>query len=265
MRSLLRSRSVPPAAARPAAVEAAHEVVIDGERIALTLRQSARRSFALQVDHRGARVAVPHGTAWPAVERFVRMHGTWLRTRLAALATRPAAPVLAIADGAVLPLFGRGARLRLGAVARGAAWRLGADGAEELWLSARADAAAVVRALRARGLAWYRGRVEEYCHRLGLPAPAVGLSSARTRWGSCSRASGIRLHWRLIHLEPALIDYVVAHEVAHLVEMNHSPRFWAVVEGLYPDWRAARQRLRAAAASLPDIAAERAGNLQQED
>ena len=66
-----------------------------------------------------------------------------------------------------------------------------------------------------------------------------------------SRASGIRLHWRLVHLPPALIDYVVAHEVAHLLEMNHSPRFWAVVERLYPDWRVARRELRHAAAGLP--------------
>ena len=125
-----------------------------------------------------------------------------------------------------------------------------------------------LRALQARALAWYRGRVEEYCHRLDLPMPAVRLSNARTRWGSCSSRSGIRLHWRLIHLPPALIDYVVAHEVAHLVEMNHSARFWAVVERLYPDWRSARAALRAASASLPVIAAAPAtdtGTFEHED
>ena len=83
--------------------------------------------------------------------------------------------------------------------------------------------------------------------------PAVGLSNARTRWGSCSSLSGIRLHWRLIHLPLPLIDYVVAHEVAHLVEMNHSPRFWSVVESLYPGHVAARKALRQAAAALPSI------------
>ena len=119
----------------------------------------------------------------------------------------------------------------------------------------------------ARALAWYRGRIEEYCHRLGLPVPAVRLSNARTRWGSCSSRSGIRLHWRLVHLSPALIDYVVAHEVAHLVEMNHSPRFWAVVERLYPDWREARAALRRAAATLPVIATAAAdrGRFASED
>jgi predicted metal-dependent hydrolase len=61
----------------------------------------------------------------------------------------------------------------------------------------------------------------------------------------------IRLNWRLVQLAPALADYVVAHEAAHLVEMNHSRRFWAVVESLYPDWRAARRRLETAGAALP--------------
>jgi predicted metal-dependent hydrolase len=73
----------------------------------------------------------------------------------------------------------------------------------------------------------------------------------RTRWGSCSRISGIRLNWRLIHCPPAVVDYVVAHEVAHLVEMNHGPRFWAVVERLCPDHAAARAELRRHAAALP--------------
>jgi predicted metal-dependent hydrolase len=113
--------------------------------------------------------------------------------------------------------------------------------------------AALIRALRARAILWFRERVVEYCLRLGVAVPRVGLSSARTRWGSCSAHSGIRLHWRLIHLSPALIDYVVAHEVAHLVEMNHSPSFWSLVEKIYPDWKSARKALRDAACLLPLI------------
>ena len=126
-------------------------------------------------------------------------------------------------------------------------------------------AAALVRALRQRALGWFAERVAAYCQRLGQPVPPVRLTAARTRWGSCSQASGIRLHWRLIHLPPALGDYVVAHEVAHLLEMNHSPRFWAVVAFLYPDWQAARARLREAARDLPHIAPGAAGQPDHED
>ncbi len=67
----------------------------------------------------------------------------------------------------------------------------------------------------------------------------------------CSADGSIRLSWRLVHLEPALADYVVAHEVVHLLELNHSKRFWRLLAALYPDWREARERLELAAASLP--------------
>ena len=83
-----------------------------------------------------------------------------------------------------------------------------------------------------------------YAAQLGLPPPPVALSNARTRWGTCSARGRIRISWRLAHLSPELADYVVAHEVAHLKEMNHSRRFWAVVETLYPRYRAARREIR---------------------
>ncbi len=239
---------------RPAAQERAHSLVIEGTRVDLVVRRSARRSFALQVDHRGARVAAPLRAPLGEIERFVFSHGRWLLDRLQARAVVPVQPPVEIADGAILPLFGESLVLRLHE-GRGARWRMRTEGGEELMLPTAVDPQrALLRALQLRALTWYRGRVEEYCHRLGLAAPAVRLSSARTRWGSCSSRSGIRLHWRLVHLSPALIDYVVAHEVAHLIEMNHSPRFWAVVERLYPDWREARAALRRAAASLPVLA-----------
>ena len=253
---------------RAAAQEQSHSLVVEGVRVDLVLRRSARRSFALQVDHRGARVAAPLQAPLVEIERFVHGHGRWLLDRLQARAAARPPPALAVADGATVPLFGLPLTLRLheGRVAR---WRMLTHEREELLLPGAVDPLrALLHALQARALAWYRGRVEEYCHRLGMPMPAVRLSSARTRWGSCSSRSGIRLHWRLIHLPPALIDYVVAHEVAHLVEMNHSARFWAVVERLYPDWRAARSALRRASASLPVIAVASAadtGAFERED
>lgn len=256
------------ASGRARAEEQAHSLIIEGTRVELVLRRSARRSFALQVDHRGARVAVPLRTPLGEVERFIHSHGRWLLDRLQARSASRPAQMVEVADGATVPLFGRPLLLRLHE-GRSTRWRAQANDAEELLLPTAVDPLrALLRALQSRALAWYRGRVEEYCHRLALPVPAVRLSNARTRWGSCSSRSGIRLHWRLVHLHPALIDYVVAHEVAHLLEMNHSPRFWAVVERLYPDWRTARAALRQAAATLPVIAAAPdmdTGTFEQED
>ena len=81
--------------------------------------------------------------------------------------------------------------------------------------------------------------------------PPLALSAARTRWGSCSSKTGIRLNWRLLHFSPHVVDYVVAHELAHLREMNHSPRFWAVVAQLCPNFKTTRDELKRLAAQCP--------------
>jgi predicted metal-dependent hydrolase len=85
--------------------------------------------------------------------------------------------------------------------------------------------------------------VAHYARRVTPLAPTVRLSNARSEWGSCNAKGEIRLNWRLVQLPPALAEYVVAHEVAHLVELNHSARFWAMVETLMPGHAARRREL----------------------
>jgi hypothetical protein len=79
---------------------------------------------------------------------------------------------------------------------------------------------------------------------------AVKINSAKTRWGSCSNKKSLNFSWRLIMADDDVIDYVVVHELAHLREMNHSPRFWAVVEAVLPDYRERKLKLRALQAKL---------------
>lgn len=247
--SLLRLKTRAPV--QPVVTNEPRSIALDGRQVPYLLRRSGRKTLALQLDSRGVRVSVPASAGMADVERFIRAHGQWLLARLDALPRQTCAHV-EISDGCILPLCGDRFRVRTVAGVRKTAWRVGGDGVEELWLAdGRDPVEQLTRALLARALIWFGGRVAEYCHRLGCPPPTVRLSSARTRWGSCSTRSGIRLHWRLIHLSPGLIDYVVAHEVAHLVEMNHSPAFWKIVETLYPDWRSARAALRAASHELP--------------
>jgi predicted metal-dependent hydrolase len=111
----------------------------------------------------------------------------------------------------------------------------------------------LLRWLRAQALSILTPRTAFYAARLGCSAPTVSLSNAERQWGLCTAQGAIRYSWRLVHLAPSLVDYVIAHEVAHLVEMNHSKRFWRVVESLYPDWRDARARLEREGAGLPLI------------
>lgn len=231
------------------------EIVLEGQRVSYILRRSARKTLGLRVDHRGLSVGVPLPVGLRDVESFIRSHARWIVEKLAARASATDALRFEPRDGAALPLLGDVWRLRLGRGNNRVVWHeAGPEPVVELALRAGGDARQLLlRGLQERALALFGNRVEEFCLRLGQPVPAVGLSSARTRWGSCSSRSGIRLHWRLIHLPLPLIDYVVAHEVAHLVEMNHSPRFWSVVASLYPDHAAARHALRHAAAGLPAL------------
>ena len=225
---------------------------VDIERLDGVIR-SVRKTLGLRIDHRGLIVGVPLRVRLPDVESFIHSHARWIADKLAARSAT--VPCFEPTDGATLPLLGGAWRVRLGRGNNRVVWHeTGPEPTIELALRAGGDARQLLRrGLQERALALFCNRVEEFCLRLGRPMPAVALSSARTRWGSCSLRSGIRLHWRLIHLPLPLIDYVVAHEVAHLVEMNHSPRFWSVVESLYPDHVAARRALRHAAADLPSL------------
>ena len=94
--------------------------------------------------------------------------------------------------------------------------------------------------------------MQPFVQKLGRGPSRVSLNAARTRWGSCSRDGSIRLNWRLVQYAPELIDYVIAHELAHLTELNHSPRFWAQLEALMPDYRQWQRQL----ADTPDVLVE---------
>jgi hypothetical protein len=116
---------------------------------------------------------------------------------------------------------------------------------------------AVIGWLRAAALALFHERVARLAPALRVEAPALRLSSAASRWGSCSRSADGRgrvlLHWKLVHFEMPLVDYVVAHELAHLRHMNHSSAFWRLVETVFPGHRAARRALRERGHQLPDL------------
>jgi len=107
----------------------------------------------------------------------------------------------------------------------------------------RQVSAFVVRWLREEAARLLVPRVAEFAGRITSALPAVKFSNARSEWGSCTQNGLIRLNWRLVQLPPDLALYIVAHEVAHLVELNHSRRFWALVETLFPGHAAARRAL----------------------
>lgn len=118
-------------------------------------------------------------------------------------------------------------------------------------LSARQDVKKTVRLTKEEEAAYKKqakGYLQQKCLHfsaiMGLRCGEVKINGAKTRWGSCNRKGGINFTYRLLLVPEELADYVVVHELAHLKEMNHSCRFWSIVEQAMPDYRARRQRLR---------------------
>lgn len=218
----------------------------DGKVIGYTIKRSRRRggSFTLTVDERGLRVGVPWHASQRAIESELRKHETWIVRKLAQWEERRAPP-RRWEEGEVVMLLGSPLRLSIvpaspTTVKDGNRLLVGVPA------SARPEdtARAVTAWLREQALASFEARTAHYVPQLFVRMPGVRLSEARTRWGSCHPAGRIHLNWRLIQMPLRLVDYVVVHELAHLREMNHSPRFWRTVAGILPDYAVRRREIR---------------------
>ncbi len=229
--------------------EPVRRAVLLGRAVSYRFERRQRRTFAIAVNHDGLRVLAPMRAPLREVEAFLQEKAGWITRKLDEWSARGRPARLLGRTGESLPLFGR--TLALEVVPGKRAVLLQED---RVVVRADHDAPGLLKEwIRARALETFTARAAHFAARIDLPPPPVALMDARTRWGSCSARGRIRLSWRLAHLAPELSDYVVAHEVAHLREMNHSRRFWALVETLYPAHRAARQAIRRAGATLPRL------------
>ena len=110
--------------------------------------------------------------------------------------------------------------------------------------------AALKQALSRRALTRIRERLGEYASRLGVEFGRVAIRDQKSRWGSCSAKHNLNFNWKLIMAPPEALDYVVIHELCHLIEFNHSPRFWRLVEEQMPEYEAWKKWLKAHGAEL---------------
>lgn len=210
-----------------------------------------RRTIGISIDANGLSVSAPMRAPWREIEAFLRQKERWILRKLDEWARLPRPAIVCGESGESLPLFGRSVTLEVQAGRRAVQHQ-----PARLLVSAPSPqrvAKVLIGWLKTQALDALAPRAAHYAARLQVEPPHVALSNARTQWGVCTEDGAIRLSWRLVHLDPALADYVVAHEVAHLVELNHSKRFWSILARLYPDWRGARHRLELAGASLPII------------
>lgn len=213
--------------------------------IAVTLRRSARaRRLTLRVGQADGRVTLtlPHRLPEREALAFLASREGWLRARV----DEVGAPQL-VAPGTMLPLEGREVPVRRG---EGRRTRLDDGG---LWLPEGPAAARIEAFVKLAARDRLAAAADRHAAALGHPYRRLTLRDTRSRWGSCTAAGDLMFNWRLVMAPPEVLDYVAAHEVAHLAEMNHGPAFWKVVAQLFPAHAGARAWLRAEGARLHRI------------
>ena len=237
---------------KPALAEATRRIAIAGQAVDYHLRRSRRRTIGLAIDQRGLSVGAPLQARLGDIESLIREHGQWILDKLADWRSRPTPERLVVSEGAVIFALGEALTVTITPASR-QRW-LFSDPKLHLFVPPAVEARVVLeKALRDKARSVFAERLAHYAPQLGIAAPPLRLSAACTRWGSCSHHGGISLNWRLILMPLPVVDYVVAHELAHLKEMNHSASFWSVVQQLCPDWRARRCELRQFARRIPQI------------
>ncbi|HWE47124.1 MAG TPA: SprT family zinc-dependent metalloprotease [Caulobacteraceae bacterium] len=231
-------------------------VDVDGVRVLLKVNRRARR-VSVRVDaSRNQVVAVARSErSLKDAVAFAADRSTWIKTRLAG---RP--KETPFAPGSIIPF--RGKSVRLEQVTNASAARLVDDLFEPRIVSGGEGAAyarRIERLLRSEASKALSERTEAHAMALGLKVPKVSIGDASSRWGSCTPDRGaIRYSWRLILAPPDVLDYVAAHEVAHLIHADHSRKFWAVVHRLVGDERRFRKWLHSEGMALHAVGREAA-------
>ncbi|HET7794997.1 MAG TPA: SprT family zinc-dependent metalloprotease [Rhizobacter sp.] len=242
--------------------QAQREIRLNDHLVAYALRRARRKSIGFVVGLEGLSVAAPKWVGLGEIEPALREKAGWILRKLAEQQERGQrlqAAKVDWRDGTGIPFLGETVIIvldaRAGLTKGGAVLNAGAEalpGVPRLTLHIGLPHTATPEQIRDVVQSWlqrqarrvFEERCKHFAQQLGVRYTKLSLSSAQTRWGSAGADGAIRLNWRLIHFAMAQIDYVVAHELAHLREMNHSARFWDVVRSVMPDYEQVRSTLK---------------------
>ncbi|MGD9774986.1 M48 family metallopeptidase [Diaphorobacter sp.] len=242
--------------------QANRQVLLGDAVVAYCLQRARRRSIGFTVGPDGLTVRAPAWATLAAVDAALHTKASWIVRKLAEQQERRQrldSARIAWGHGAVLPYLGEPLTVLLDALAaRGgtllepAPHATPVPGASARALRIALPPCAAPAQVRDAVQAWlmrearrrFTQRLDHFAPLLAVRWTRLRLSSAATRWGSARADGSINLNWRLMHYSPAIIDYVVAHELAHLRVMDHSPRFWDTVASVVPDYAALRRSLR---------------------
>jgi predicted metal-dependent hydrolase len=238
--------------------QASREIRLDDHLVAYALKRVRRRSIGFIVGLEGLSVNAPKWVGVSDIEVALRAKGPWILRKLREQQQRQQrlqASKVEWRDGTSIPFLGEPVIVVLDPRVTGAV--LHSDdatlpGVARLTLHISLPHTATPDQVRDAVQSWlqrqakrvFEERCQHYAQQMRVRYTRLALSSAQTRWGSASADGSIRLNWRLIHFAMPTIDYVVVHELAHLREMNHSPRFWDVVRSVVPDYEQARGSLK---------------------
>lgn len=230
-----------------------HMLDIAGRSLPLRIVENGRaRRLTLRIDAggQGVRVTIPPGVAPGEIERFINRHRNWLESRLAALPDHPK-----VRPGIKIPLRGVPHLIVHQPGRRGIAEI--ADGADGPTLVVTGQAVHLPRRvadfLKRQARQEIEVLVARHCQAIGSRARQIRLKDTRSRWGSCSTSGNLSFSWRIAMAPGPVINYLVAHEVSHLKEMNHGPQFWRLCRQICPDTDRCRTWLKRNGSALQAI------------
>lgn len=226
-------------------------IELAGKAVTYRLRHARRRTIGLRIDADGLVITLPQRAPAIEADRVALDRAGWILPRLEKWSTR-ARPDFTGAPGQAIGYLGRELPVLITTHGRARTLVELTGDALQVTIDERMDPlvrdGAVLRAVKRwradTALARYTPRIAGYAQALGLKAPTVKVRAQESRWGSCSSDGVIRMNVRLIAFPADEIDYVCAHEACHLIEMNHSPRFYALLEQIMPDHKARRAAMR---------------------
>ena len=239
---------------------ATRQALLGHARVAYEFTRAQRRTIGFVVGPEGLTVRAPRWVALREVDAALQEKAEWIVRKLGESRERQQrmeSARIEWRDGASFHFMGEPVTVRLDprhafAGAGGAILDAGADGGSARVLRLALAGNASSTQVRDAAQAWlmrqarriFTERLDHFAPRLGVRWNKLSLTNASTRWGSASADGAIRLHWRLVHFRMPVVDYVVAHELAHLRVMDHSPRFWETVESVVPDYHQLRRQLK---------------------
>ena len=236
--------------------QASQQTRLQGHAVDYELLRSRRRTMTFSVSPTGLSVRAPFGMSQHSIEAAVQEKARWIVRKLGGMQQREERMTALKMDwqaGAQLAYSGGTLQVQVDPQAAQDALT-SSDETGNAWLLTLAlPAAANEKKIRDTTKKWlvqqatqhYTARMNHFAPLLGVRWQTLTLTNANTRWGSAKADGSIRLHWRLMQFSPEVIDYVVAHELSHLRELNHSPRFWATVASVLPDYEARQKQLKA--------------------